>query len=92
MSLPPGTPTLRELLSFSDKKVNFAQKIGVNYLKFGIFLLEDSNGDITYALEKEHQMKAEEINMAIFKQWLEGKGVKPVTWSTLVTVLKNVGL
>ena len=92
MSLPPGTPTLRELLSFSDKKVNFAQKIGVNYLKFGIFLLEDSNADITYALEKEHQMKAEEINMAIFKQWLEGKGVKPVTWSTLVTVLKNVGL
>ena len=92
MSCPPGTPTLRELLSFSNKKVNFAQNIGVNYLKFGIFLLEDSNGDIMKALEKEHHINVEEINVAILKQWLKGMGVKPVTWSTLVSVLKNVGL
>ena len=90
VSLPPGTPTLPELLSFSDKKVNFARKIGINYIKFGVFLLEDSDGAIVKALEKEHHWNAEDINMAILQQWLQGKGVKPVTWSTLVTALQNI--
>ena len=79
-----------ELLSFSDKKVNIAEQIGVNYFKFGIFLLEDSNGIIVKALEKEHLKNAEEINMAILQRWLEGKGVKPVTWSTLVSALQSI--
>ncbi|KAL5473631.1 hypothetical protein EMCRGX_G028135 [Ephydatia muelleri] len=87
-----GTPTLMELLSFTDKKVNIAEQIGVNYLKFGIFLLKDSDGVIVKALEKEHLKNAEEINMAILQRWLQGKGVKPVTWSTLMTVLQNVGM
>ena len=90
VSLPPGTPTLPELLSFSDKKVNFARKIGIHYFKFGVFLLEDSDGAIVEALEREHHQNAEEINMAILKQWLQGKGAQPVTWSTLVTALQKI--
>ena len=79
-----------ELLSFSDIKVNIAEQIGVNYFKFGIFLLEDSNGVIVQALEKQLHFNAEQINIAILQRWLEGKGVKPVTWSTLVTVLQSI--
>ena len=89
MSLPPGTPTLMELLSFSDKKVNIAELIGVNYFKFGILLLEDSNGIIVKALENQFHFNAEQINIAILQRWLEGKG-RPVTWSTLVTALQNI--
>ena len=90
VSLSSGTPTLPELLSFSERRVNIAEQIGANYLKFGIFLLEDSNGAIVTALENEHLKNAERINVAILQKWLEGKGVKPVTWSTLVTVLQNI--
>mgnify|MGYP003419168942 CR=1 FL=1 len=89
-SFPPGTPTLPELLFFSDRELNIAEQIGVNYLKFGILLLEDCNGVIVTALENERHLKAEQINLAILQKWLEGKGVKPVTWSTLVTVLKKI--
>ena len=88
--LPPGLPTLPELLCFSDRRVNIAEQIGVNYLEFGIFLLQDSNGAIVKALEKEHHWNAKQINLAIFQKWLEGKGVKPVTWSTLITALQNI--
>eukprot|EP00731_Ephydatia_muelleri_P011858 Em0006g752a len=84
-----GTPTLPELLFFSERRVNIAEQIGANYFKFGIFLLEDSNGAIVTALENEHLKNAERINVAILQKWLEGKGVKPVTWSTLVTVLQK---
>ncbi|KAL5486760.1 hypothetical protein EMCRGX_G019281 [Ephydatia muelleri] len=84
------TPTLLQVLSLTDKGVNIIEQIGINYLHFGIFLLEDSNGAIVEALENEHLKNAERINLAILRKWLDGKGVKPVTWSTLVTVLQKI--
>ena len=44
-----------ELLSLSAKKVNVAVEVGVKYPTFGIYLLNDANGDIVQALEMEHQ-------------------------------------
>ena len=79
-----------ELLSLSARKVNVAVEVGVRYSNFGIFLLNDANGVIVQALEKEHQRSAESINMAILQRWLQGMGVKPVTWSTLVDVLRKI--
>ena len=79
-----------QVLSLTDKGVNIIEQIGINYLHFGIFLLEDSNGAVVEALENEHLKNAERINLAILRKWLDGKGVKPVTWSTLVTVLQKI--
>ena len=83
---------MMELLSFPSSKLNITVQVGVKYDKFGAFLLEDTNAAIVEALEVEHTKNAERINMAILKKWLQGKGVKPVTWSTLVSVLKNIGM
>ena len=83
---------MQELLCFSDQKVNIVEQIGANYSCFGIFLLEDNTGAIMKALEKEHKVNAQEINMDIFRRWLQGKGMKPVAWSTLVTVLQQIKL
>ena len=32
------------------------------------------------------------ITVEILRQWLQGKGKKPVTWQTLVTCLQDTGL
>eukprot|EP00731_Ephydatia_muelleri_P014321 Em0008g41a len=90
--LKEETPTLKELLSFSDKRLNIVEQVGVHYLHFGISLLEDSKGVVVKAFEMEHRGNAEQINTAIFQRWLQGRGLKPVTWSTLITVLKSIGL
>ena len=87
-----ATPSMVELLCFSDRKRNIVVEIGAKYATFGIFLLEDKTGAIVEALEMEHHQNAERINMAILQQWLQGRGVKPVTWSTLVTVLQRIGM
>ena len=79
-----------ELLSFSTNKLNIAAQIGTKYVQFGVFLLEDKTGAIIEALEKEHHWAAEQINMAILRKWLQGNGIKPVTWSSLVTVLREI--
>ena len=72
--------------------MNLAQAIGTNYTYFGIFLLEDNNGDRTDAIVRELHERAEDINAAIFRLWVRGEGLQPVSWGTLVSVLQDMGL
>ena len=44
------------------------------------------------ALENEYHWNAEGINKAILQRWLCGSGLKPVTWSSLITVLQKIGM
>ena len=69
-----------------------AALVGTAYSKMGVFLLKDDTGAVVQALELEHMKDAEKINMAIFSRWLQGKGAQPVAWSTLIGVLRKIGL
>ena len=86
-------PTLRQFISFpmASGKVNLAQRIS-RYDDFGILLLEDDNGDRTDAIVRELHERAEDINKRIFRLWVKGEGLQPVSWATLVSVLQDVGL
>ncbi len=84
-------PTLPELMG-AGRRLNLAQQIGADYYKFGTFLLEDVDGSRTEAIVQKHQREAENINMHIFRSWLEGKGKQPVSWATLVGVLRDMKL
>ena len=87
-------PKLGELLSFKGKErtFNLAIQVAAGYSNLGVFLLNDETGAIVQALEIEHMRNAETINKAIFSQWLEGKGAQPVAWSTLIDMLRKIGL
>ena len=76
----------------SGRKMNLAKEIGTNYSQLGIFLLEDDNGEQVSAIEQECMRNAEKINMRIFQLWLNGSGRQPVTWTTLISVLRDVEL
>ena len=58
----------------------------------GIILLQDDSGAIVDALENRYQRDANRINLSILRDWLDGQGLMPVTWGTLVEALKSVGL
>ena len=87
-------PTLPLFINFPTPvgNVNLAERIGTHYLEFGILLLDDDTGTQMRAIERECHNRAEEINLKILQRWLEGKGRQPVTWDTLVHVLKDIGL
>ena len=89
-----GVPTLREFIRFpmGSGKVNLAQEIGTSYEDFGILLLEDDNGDRTDAIVREFGKKAEDVNKRIFRLWVKGEGLQPVSWATLVDVLQDMRL
>ena len=62
------------------------------YNKFGILLLNDPNGTKVSNIEGKHRGNAEQINTEILREWATVGGKKPVSWETLTTVLRNVGL
>ena len=71
--------------------MNLAQKIS-HFQNFGIIILKDDDGDRIDAIMREHQNRVEDINKSVFRSWVKGEGLKPVSWATLVDVLQEIGL
>ena len=95
-SCNPGTnPTLPELLKFTcpnGRVVSIPVEIATKYVQFGTFLLDDRNGSRVKIIARKHHYDAEQINIEILQEWLIGRGKQPVTWATLVEVLRDIEL
>ena len=78
-----------------EKKTDIIQKTCTKctkYDKLGIFLLEDDKSDIVDSLKIKCQGDPEKIATAVYKKWIDGTVRKPVTWQTLIEVLKVIDL
>ena len=86
-------PTLPELLSFktaSGERVKIITQIGTHYNTLGLLILNDEGGAVTDSIIRKHSNDAESINQDILRRWIGGRGRKPVAWSTLIDVLKDI--
>ncbi len=63
--------------------------IGGQYFLFSSLLLNDSTGAVVEAIERSCQQDSFWINREVLRRWLQGKGRKPVTWATLIGVLRE---
>ena len=88
---PPSLPTLT-CFKTSSGSINVAERIGAQYLTFGLQLLEDATGAITKAIEEECHHNAYKINLEILMKWIGGQGRRPLSWATLIKVLKDIQL
>ena len=57
-----------------------------------MFLLNDPNGMRVRNIEHKHNRDAERINTEILQEWTIGKGKKPVSWETLIEMLRDIEL
>ena len=87
-------PTVLECTTFqgSQRTINIPQEIGSNYYYFGFRILNDPNGTRVRNFELEYRQNAERINTEILREWVTGRGKKPVTWKTLIIVLRDIEL
>ena len=95
LSFDSVVPTMMDIICFplqDSKKVDLTKEVGTKYLQFGILLLEDQTGARISAMERELAKNAQDINYRVFQEWLQGNGRKPVSWVTLISVLKDIGL
>ncbi len=83
-----------ELICFpgKDRTINVPQEISTTYDTFGIALLEDRTGARIKAIALQYMNDATKVNMEVLQQWIGGTGRRPVTWATLVEVLRDTGL
>ena len=86
-------PTLSQLLKFPGKrgKINIPERIGTNYKTFGIFLLNDGNGAKVESIAKE-EGDLIHISLKILSKWLQGEGMQPPTWTTIIEALEMSNL
>lgn len=87
-------PTLQKLLAFpgATEKIKVHEQIGIKYIDLGVFLLDDKNGVKVESIALKHNNNAENINKEILSKWLRGMGKQPVTWGTLIEVLRDIDL
>ena len=57
-----------------------------------MFLLGDDTRVKVETLAMKHSQDPDRINLEILSNWLQGLGKQPVTWSTLVQVLRDLDL
>ena len=78
------------LLSFPGKsgEINILERIGTTYKIFAVFLLNDENGAKIESITKEESQVAD-MTLKILSRWLQGEGMQPQTWSTLINVLRK---
>ena len=74
-----------------QRTINIPQEIGPNYYYFGLHLLDDPNGNRVKNIERDYR-EIERINTEILREWVTGRGKKPVTWETLTEVLRDIEL
>ena len=90
--LPTGDkPTLPILTAFPTRDGDFidvAQRIGTNWRKFGIQLMDDTDGSVMSKLDKKHHSDSDEILEEMFSEWIQGKG-SACTWSRLLECLRR---
>ena len=93
-----GVPTVK-LLTFlpipgdgAKKNLNIIQRTSTQYTKLAMFLLDDDNCTTVDSLKDQYRGVPEEIVRAVYQKWINGAGRQPVTWQTLVDVLRKIEL
>ena len=72
--------------------INVLEHIGVHYRQLGMLLLDDATAEVTQAIIEQYSHDTTKIICKIVQKWIQGKGKLPIEWSTLVRVLKDIGL
>lgn len=72
--------------------VNLLVELGPNSPEFGLLILNDSTGKSVDNILHQTSPNRVEANRVIAYEWLKGNGLKPVTWYTLIQVLKMLKL
>ena len=88
LGIPLNLPAIRRFPE-KNKFFDIAEEIGTDYERFGTFLLEDNNGNKIKIIERNKRGDVLDINVEILRQWLQGKGRRPVTWQTLIKCVRD---
>ena len=80
------------LRTSQEKKVKIIESVATDWRKIGMLLDFDPVGKRLEIIAETERDKPEECCRSMFQYWLQGNGLQPVTWITLVRVLEDCEL
>ena len=89
-----GRPSLAELSclpSTTEKKVKIIERVAPKWISFGDLLNFDDSGTKLDIIEAEYRGKPTACCRAVFQHWIQGNGVTPCSWRTLIGLLDRLG-
>ena len=84
-------PTLAKLSYWRTPtgKIRIIKKIAPYWENLGVLLDFDPSGAQLAIIDKKYLRDPEACCRAMFQHWLEGNGVKPCSWNTLIELLEE---
>ena len=80
------------LKTAKGERVNIIESLAPQWKQFGLCLDFDRTGRQLDLIEAENAHESHRVVACcreMFKHWLEGNGVQPVTWRTLIELLDH---
>ena len=91
--LPDSRPNLAKLSCLrtsQGKKVNTIERIAHRWKYLGDMLNFDDLGSKLTNIEADHRGHSESCCRAVFQHWIQGNGVTPCSWRTLIGLLDDL--
>ena len=84
-------PRLDQLhkLHISGRRIKIIQTLAPRWHFFGLQLNFDSNGSTVAVIRQRHLHDPESGCLDMFREWLKGNGVGPITWRKLAQLLED---
>lgn len=84
----PSLLVLEDFTLKSGERINILEKVGEEFIRFGTHLLLDEEGTTMATIKSDCLGRAADIKMEIIRRWRRGQGKSPISWATLIDVLK----
>ena len=83
---------LPSMVDGENKRLNIVQRTASHCAELAMHLLYDVNFDTIASLEVRFYHNPERIATAVYMNWISGTGRKPISWQTLIGVLRDIQL
>ena len=87
-----ATPTLAKLSvlrTAKGKKIFIVKRLTPYWRELGILLDFDDRGSQLDTIEKAHPTDPKACCQAMFQHWVNGNGMRPCSWRTLIELLED---
>ena len=93
MFISDSQPTIDNLLllkTTDGKKIKIISELASSWRDLGFHMKFDERGKELKTIEKKHHGDPKDCCCAVFQHWLDGNGVSPHSWRTLIGLLEDL--
>ena len=91
LPLSDSQPTIAQLLLLktADGKIRIISRLAPRWRDLGYIMNFDDTGAEIETIEQKYRGDPKECCQAMFQLWLNGNGIRPCTWGTLIELLED---